>query len=66
MNPLTILLPIIRFLVWATAVLAVAFGIVWGFYMILIYMLWENDLMWLFVAIEFVLWYAYWKIIGWL
>lgn len=56
------LLTIIKYLVWTAAMLAVALAIVYGFYLILVFMLFESNLVWVAVGAEIFLFWCYWKL----
>ena len=58
------ILTIIKYLVWIAAVVLIALVIVYGFYLILIFMLFGHTFfMWLAIAGEVLLWIVYWLLL---
>lgn len=55
---------LLKILVWTTALMAVSIGVIYGFWLVLIFMLFHETLyMWLAMAGEFVLFSMYWWLI---
>ncbi len=58
------ILSIIKWLAWTAAILGIALAIVYGFYLILVFMLFDETLLLaLTVAGEIVLWGGWWMLV---
>lgn len=55
--------PIVKCLAWITAFAAVSLAIIYGFWLVLIFLLFEQAWMWLAIAGEMVLWIVWYLLI---